>query len=131
MEGDKDMLLRFSGLWLARFSGSAQPPPQLPQQQQQQSVTPAQDQQHGRQQQAPKQAQQQGEGSPQQQQQQAVAAGLPGRKGPADFEGAAAAGSPWLTFLRAAYQVWYSHEKCHASHRGDVFWGSASFGVTV
>jgi hypothetical protein len=102
MEGDKDMLLRFSGLWLARFSGSAQPPPELPQQQQQQQGTgQAQDQQHSRQQQANKPVQQQQDGSPQQQQQ----AGALGRKGPADFEGAAAAGSPWLTFLRAAYQV--------------------------
>jgi hypothetical protein len=105
MEGDKDMLLRFSSLWLARFSGSAQPPPELPQQQQpQQGDGQVQDQQHSRQQQATEPAQQQEEGSPQQQQ-QAGTLGLPGRKGPADFEGAAAAGSFWLTFLRAAYQV--------------------------
>jgi hypothetical protein len=103
MEGDKDMLLRFSGLWLARFSGTAQPPPELPQQQQQQQQGAGHMQQQTRQQQ-----QQQEQKSPQQQQQQqqaGVSAGLPGRKGPADFEGAAAAGSPWLTFLRAAFQV--------------------------
>jgi hypothetical protein len=103
MEGDKEMLLRFSGLWLARFSGTAQPPPELPQQQQQQgNAKPA------RQQQQLQDIQQQQKGSPQQQQQQQQVAAdrsLPGRKGPASFEGAAAAGSPWLAFLRTAYQV--------------------------
>ncbi|KAF6260888.1 hypothetical protein COO60DRAFT_1700116 [Scenedesmus sp. NREL 46B-D3] len=118
MEGDKEMLLRFSGLWLARFSGTAQLPPELPQQQQQQQeqqgahmpapAAPLQQQQQ--QQQAghaadqQRQQQEQQEQQQQEQQQHAAAPGLPGRKGPASFEGAAAAGSPWLTFLRVAYQ---------------------------
>jgi hypothetical protein len=114
MGGDKDMLLRFSGLWLARFSGMTQPPPELPQQQQQQQGNgrgPGQQQQ--RQQDLQQQAQQQEQQQPvppqeaiQQQQQQQQQQSLPGRKGPASFNGEpTAACSPWLGFLQTAYQV--------------------------
>ncbi|WIA14734.1 hypothetical protein OEZ85_003222 [Tetradesmus obliquus] len=95
MDGDKEMLLRFSGLWLARFSGSAQLPPDLPQQQQQGAGQRAPGGQHQQQQDLQQQ---------QQQQQQQQASSIPGRKGPASSEGLPAAVSPWLDFLRAAYQ---------------------------